>query len=346
MFNTMIEIPNEVVDHFSTSCMPARFQLPGSLEQDSKVGKILREVSASLQQIAGSNKEDQPNWFREIAEKHSYLKDEQLIEWLIVQAIDREIAKRRLLLLNSSKQLRQIKPYDHPDLSGIELDNNSLVKLSEFDISLRHLNRGSTVFEILPSIAYSTNSMYWTLRILFGLAKPGEIKVRLDPLMVQQASTYRSMEYKMWVYGKELDWQDIRNLKEDRHMRWQPNHGSQSDVEFTDLVWSPRDNEVHFICEELPKKELSCMRGSRYFHSIFIADNPRFIHCDGAIRIYSTQEIEQRHTTHVRNIGKIGKRVKIFQTDFDIPTTDWTSLVSAFYVWNMDIERYFSESKT
>jgi len=153
------------------------------------------------------------------------------------------------------------------------------------------------------------------------------------------------MEYKMWVYGRELDWQDIRSLKEDRHMRWQPNHGFQSDVEFTDLVWSPRDNEIHFICEELPKKELSCIRGSRYFHSIFIPDNPRFIHCDGAMRIYSTQEIEQRYTTHVRNIGKIGKRVKIFQTDFDIPTIGWASLASAFYVWNMDIETYFSESK-
>ena len=340
----MIEIPNEIVDHFSTSCIPTRFQVPDILEQDSKVGKMLREISASLQQIAGSSKEDQPSWFRKITEKYGYIKNEWLIEGLIVQAVDRAIAKKRLLLLNTNKQSQQIKPYDHHDLNGIELDSNNLVKLSEFDTSLRYLKRGSTVFEILPSIANSTNSMYWALRKLFQLANQGEIRIRLDPLMLQQASTYRSMQYKMWVYGKELDWQDIGNLKEDRHMRWQPNYGVQGDAEFTDLVWSPRGNEIHFICEELPKKELISIRGSRYFHSIYIPDKPRFIHCDGATRIYSTQEIEERYTTHVRNIGKIGKRVKIFQTDFDIPTIDWVSLISAFYIWNMDIERYFKES--
>ena len=218
------------------------------------------------------------------------------------------------------------------------------VKLSEFDTSVRYLKRGSTAFEILPSIATSTNSMYWALKNLFKLTTRGEIKIRLDPLMINQASTYRPMEYKMLVYGKELDWRDIGSLKEDRHMRLQPNYGFQYDVEFTDLVWSPRGNEIHFICEELPKINANCIRGSRYFHSIYRLGECRFIHCDGAIRIYTTQEIEERHNVHVRNIGKIGKRVKIFQTDFDIPRIDWVSLVSAFYVWNMDAENYFKES--
>ncbi len=301
---------------------------------------MLRELSKRLTQINTLDRQYQPSWYKELANLHGDID----VNWVIGHFIDRAIATKRISLLKTSKNSPQIKPYDHPNLNGIELDNNCLVRLSEFDTSLRYLKRGSTVFQILPSIAYSINSVYWLSHILFRLAKQGEIRIRLDPLMVQEASTYRPTEYKMWVYGKELDWQDISSLKEDRHMKWLPNHGFQPDVEFTDLVWAPRDNEIHFICEELPKKELVSIRGSRYFHGIYVPDNPRFIHCDGAIRIYSIQEIEQRYTTHVRNMGKIGKRVKIFQTDFDIPTIDWVSIVLAFYVWNMDIEKYFRES--
>jgi len=333
----MIEIPNEIVDHFSTSNISTLFLMPETLGQNSKVGEILREISEQLKQISTQDREYQPSWYKELANLHGDLD----VDWVIGHFIDKAIAMKRLSLLNTGKQSPQIKPYDHPDLNGIELDSNNLVKLSEFDVSLGYLKRGSTVFEILPSIANSINSMYWALRILFRLAEQGEIRIRLDPLMVQESSTYKQPFFEMLVYGKELDWQDIRSLKEDRHMRWRPDHGWQQDVEFTDLVWSPRGEEIHFVCEELPKKELSGVRGSRYFHSIYIPDNPRFIHCDGSIRIYSTEEIEQRYTTHVRNIGKIGKRVKIFQTDFDIPAIDWVSLVSAFFVWNMDIEGYF-----
>lgn len=338
----MIEIPNEIVDYFSTSNISTLFLIPETLRQNSKVGEILRGMSERLKQIDTLGRKYQPSWYKELVNLHGDID----VDWVIGHFIDKAIAMKRLSLLNTDRQSPQIKPYEHPDLQGIEVDSNNLVKLSEFDISLGYLRRGSSVFEILPSIGNSTNSMYWALRILFRLAKQGEIRIRLDPLMVQQSSTYSHLEYRMWVYGKELDWQDIRSLKDDRHMKWQPDHGWQPDVEFTDLVWSPRDNEIHFACEELPKIEESSVRGSRYFHGIYVPDKHRFIHCDGAIRLYSHHELEQRYSTHVRNSGKTGKRVKIFQADIEITTVDWASLVSAFFVWNRDVEKYFEETES
>ena len=63
---------------------------------------------------------------------------------------------------------------------------------------------------------------------------------------------------------------------------------------------------------------------------------------DGAIRIYSFEEIEVRNTCHVKDIGKIGKRIKIFQIDNELELEDWSNIASSFYVWNEDVQKYFS----
>lgn len=178
-----------------------------------------------------------------------------------------------------------------------------------------------------------------------ALADKSEILVRLDPLMVQSAGDYKLLIQKMWVYGKALDWHEIRNLREELHMRWQPDPGWQEDVEFTDLVWSPRDDGVHFICEEIPKADALSLRGSRYLHGIYVSTEHSFAHCDGAVRLYSLQEHNERRSTHVRKVGKIGKRIKVFQINVEIPANEWTSLAGAFFVWNSDVERYFGTSE-
>jgi hypothetical protein len=121
------------------------------------------------------------------------------------------------------------------------------------------------------------------------------------------------MGYKMLVYGKQLDWDDIASLKEERHLRFQPDFLKQEDVEWTDLVWTPCDEGIQFICEEIPKLTACKVRGSRYFHGIYAPSKKSFIHCDGAIRIYDISELEQRLQIHVRKAGKMGNRIKIFR---------------------------------
>lgn len=78
---------------------------------------------------------------------------------------------------------------------------------------------------------------------------------------------------------------------------------------------SPYD---HHKLKDLPKDGSHWHRASRYLHSVSSRQKNRISHMDGAIRIYSKQEIKERNSTHVRKIGKIGNRVKIFQIDYDI----------------------------
>jgi len=113
---------------------------------------------------------------------------------------------------------------------------------------------------------------------------------------------------------------------------------------FTDIVWSPRGKEVHFICEEIPTHESINVRGSRYFHAIYVPEKEKFIHMDGAVRYFKTDEWDLRKDSHVRQIGKIGKRVKIFKLEGDLPIEFFCDLVQSFFYWNADIHRYLNDN--
>jgi len=120
----MIEIPEKIVDYFAISSIPPVFYIRDVLEQKSDVREILRDLLARLESIVTANMEEQPDWFKELTQKCGHIDSESLM----AQVINRAIAQKRLLSLGLNKQSQQIKPYDHPDLNGIELDNNNLVK--------------------------------------------------------------------------------------------------------------------------------------------------------------------------------------------------------------------------
>ena len=164
--------------------------------------------------------------------------------------------------------------------------------------------------------------------------------IRLDPLSVQPRDKYRGAEYRMWVYGVPLDWDQVSSLREDLHGRWMPDDPLSIGCSFTDVVWSPRSGEVHFVCEEVPSPDQIYERGSRYLHAIFLPEEGHFIHVDGAVRYYSVDQMDSRLKTHVRKAGKAGQRVKIFRVEGAISTELWSALASSFFVWNQDVVRY------
>ena len=144
-----------------------------------------------------------------------------------------------------------------------------------------------------------------------------------------------------------LDWNEIEDIQDDRHCQWMPDPGtiSSSKVKFTDLVWSPRHDGIHFVCEEVPQIKTHKSRGGRYLHSIYNPKKKVFYHTDGAIRIYDDNDITLRHESHVRNAGKIGKRIKIFKIDGELERNKWCDIVSSFFVWNEDVKTYFGGKK-
>ena len=109
---------------------------------------------------------------------------------------------------------------------------------------------------------------------------------------------------------------------------------------FTDAVWTPRDGEIHLRCEECPKPLLASYRPSRYFHAIIDRARAVVTHCDGGIRIFDYTEAMARSSLHLREAGKVGARVKLFQLDGEIDNQLWSQLFQSLFIWNEDVRRF------
>ena len=226
------------------------------------------------------------------------------------------------------------------------MDDKNLVSIKNFDCSNFGLTLGDAVYQLCPSLPQS-NSSYWLFELICqeSFRNNLDFKLRIDPLIKITKEDFRPMFYRMWVYGKKLDWDKIRKLKHEDFGQWlNEDSTSAKSIEATDFVWQPSKNEVHFTCEELPKDEFNSIRGSRYFHAIFDKKTGHIIHCDGALRFYSQVELRNRKLFHVRHaeVRKAGKRIKIFQIDEPISQQLFMNLATTFLVWNEDALIYFN----
>ena len=263
-------------------------------------------------------------------------KDSERVRFeVLCKAIDDEIyERRRTQLLQRSGR---IHPFDHPALAGVERDGEALVNRSLFNVQNGYMERGGFVFSPAPPLR-SLNSQYWSSKVLFGLPSEIDVRIRLDPFLVIPAGSYSPPFYKMLVFGRSLDWKRIAQLKDEEAARWMPDELT-FDSEFTDVIWQHRSDGVHFECEEIPKRATE--RPARYFHAIYSAGTGVFVHSDAAIRYYTQEELHLRRQAHLRTLGKVGVRIKLFRTDGPIDVTTWSALIAGSFVWNNDIQRYF-----
>jgi len=151
------------------------------------------------------------------------------------------------------------------------------------------------------------------------------------------------MAYKMLVYAKPLDWAGIAKLKNDLHGLMRPDNSRDRTV-LTEFCWTPRDDGIHFICEELPRRDLVNVQAARYLHAIYDPSSCKIIHLDGALRIYTEVEMDVRLREHVRKAGKAGIRRKIFRIDNPINRDAFSLIAQAFFIWNSDLVTYFRET--
>ncbi|MBN8837687.1 MAG: hypothetical protein J0I09_10525 [Sphingobacteriia bacterium] len=263
-------------------------------------------------------------------------------KFYLIETIQKEIAEKRLEILSDTSN--KTLPYTSENFNDINILENNLVYTNQFSLYNNGYNYKDYVYSLSPS-TNASNSSYWISSVISNLIEERGLnfKIRLDPFVEKHCSDYSPMFYKMTIYGRKLDWNRLKNIQEDEHGRWM-NENFISGTEWTDFVWRPEKNELHFTCEELPKIEDLKIRGSRYFHAIFDKVTGLIKHCDGAIRIYSNEEFNNRLKFHVRNaeVRKIGKRVKIFQLDDFIDQSTFGLIVTNFMVWNQDIFDYFN----
>jgi hypothetical protein len=229
-------------------------------------------------------------------------------------------------------------PLQHPALAGVRPDKYGLVSIGEFRHLGSHLERNGFIFSLACALP-TQSSQHWCTAVLFGLNDP-EIRIRLDPLIALAVSDYRPPLSKVLHFGRNLDWARIAKLRGAEFARWIPDHDDvQSDIEFTELVWWQRENLVSFECEEVPKP--TALRPARYFHAFLETATLRFTHADAAVRFYSPREHAARANTHLKDLDKVGMRIKLFNLGAAVSLVAWSELVASAFAWNSDLQRYF-----
>jgi hypothetical protein len=332
-------IPDEVVAVVAANPAGLTSSVREALgSHDSRVVRAFEAYLAALPEdaVSATLKDPQFCFFASRAADQ----DQEARIWLTERALQMEIPRRRVCRLRSQAMESRPTPYDIPALSDAPVDSEHLVPLTAFTYDGSRLCRNDFAFLALCT-AKSPNSTYWLLTALYEAGVAERTSVRLDPFLWGPADVFPAMFYKMWVYGQPMDWDRLERLTAPEHGRWFPGPLSHESA-FTDFVWSPRGPEVHFIAEEVPRLDDAETDGARYLHAVYQPRTRTISHLDGAVRVYTRDELERRHSTHVRQAGKAGLREKVFRLDAPIPRETLSTIVQAFYVWNQDVVEYFT----
>lgn len=261
--------------------------------------------------------------------------------WIAERFLAKEIARRKLTLLNSDVQKPRPAPYALPAIADVPVDSDHLVPLSAFQYDGSRLLRNGFAFCVLTTTS-SPNSSYWLLGNLYTKELDIRASVRLDPFLFGPADQFPALFYRMWQYGRPLDWERLGHLRQQEHGRWLTGSLSR-ETEFTDFCWTPRPDGIHLLVEEVPKAESCTHEPSRYLHAIYNAKSEAIEHFDVALRVFTPDEIGHRRSLHVRRGGKLGIRQKVCRVDQPIHRDALSVLAQAFFVWNEDVRGYFTQ---
>jgi hypothetical protein len=298
----------------------------------------LEQMLTSVNAQTLSNQKSDPQFLFLYGDRSMDDQDRQARLCVVSQYVQRTIDRLRLDLLAAAPDSERPRPYDHPALSDIDLSEEQLVPLTEFEVDGLALVRRGHAFAPVPAVN-GQNAAYWFMQTVVRRGLRDAVSVRLDPLMNRSSAAFPRVEYRMWLYGRHLDLTQLVGLSEEQFGRWLPGRLSRS-VEFTDYVWSPRDGKLHLTLEELPKLDDIRIRGSRYLHAIYDPSEELIIHLDGAIRVYEQEQWARRAGNHVRNSGKAGIRIKMFRVNREVNVEDLTSLAACYFVWNYDVAKF------
>lgn len=272
-----------------------------------------------------------------------YGKNEKLARvWCAERLLVEQAARKRLESLTDLRPSAEAMPYSAACLHGTPVDDEYLIPLTHFAYNNSTLSANGFCFTVCPTKA-EANSTYWLLRSFYEQGVADHVSVRLDPFLWGSSASFPQMMYKMIVYAKPVNWDGIGQLKEQHHGKMLADKPSER-AEITEFCWDPRNDGIHFTCEELPPLERIHFEGARYMHAIYDPNIQAITHFDGALRIYTSEQLESRQKEHLRIAGKVGLRRKIFRADKPIDRESFSLIAQAFFVWNDDLARYFRET--
>ena len=181
--------------------------------------------------------------------------------WIAERLLTEEVSRRRLDILAAPPSLVNAMPCAADCLHDVKVDDEGMVRLADF-----HYNNATVSTNQFSFIVCSTtdwpNSTYWLLRSFYKQGIADRISVRLDPFLWGPSDSFPQTIYKMIVYAKHVDWDGIGRLEEQHHGQMRAD-SSEDKSELTEFVWDPRDDGIHFTCEELPRSDRVDLAGSR-----------------------------------------------------------------------------------
>jgi hypothetical protein len=177
----------------------------------------------------------------------------------------------------------------------------------------------------------------------------GTKRIALDCDLIGLASTYRMpIELEYW-WGPKFN-EDIEKIEDGVTMHVADEYSRLFfGISKTEFWWkSDKANRI-FEAEEL--KEIPSFGisgdsfGCRYVHAMFNTENGSFHHFDGAIRMYSTQEMREREERDIKKAGKYSQYTKLFRIDGHLQINTWKTLISHFFQGNLATSEYFGEER-
>jgi len=197
---------------------------------------------------------------------------------------------------------------------------------------------------------FTSNPNFDFLRLLAAhhyTYSQNSVSVAVDHTRLLPRKWASAIGEKDYWHGRPFAWEDI----DDPHCVGLTVHGHPSGkpldpdpLDRTEFFWSYRDGVKTFQVEEIrpvdaQQREISGHMPNRYIHSR--RSSGKFVHLDGAVKLYDSLEYPVRHSEHMPNIMK-SRYIKLFRIDGIIPDEEWSDLVAFFFRQNELVLEYLS----
>lgn len=171
------------------------------------------------------------------------------------------------------------------------------------------------------------------------------LRIAIDRNLIGLSSTYTGvLEFDYWWGPKFSD--DIASLP-NNVTRYECNEAQRffNGISGTEFWWKTDKNERILEIEEIREKPSLGIDensyGCRYIHSIYDNDKKEFNHFDGAVRMYSEEQILKRWDLNINKAGKDTDYTKLFRIDGKLELSDWKKLCILYYKGNPLLFEYF-----
>lgn len=172
-----------------------------------------------------------------------------------------------------------------------------------------------------------------------------KLRIAIDSDLIGLSKTYTgTLEFDYWWGPKFND--DISNLPNEV-TRYESNEEQKtfSCVLGTEFWWKTDDSGRVLEIEEIRESPSMGIDeesyGCRYIHSIYDIEKQEFNHFDGAVRVYSEEQILERWETNINKAGKSTNYTKLFRIDGKLDLSDWKKLCVLYYKGNPLLFEYF-----